>query len=135
MALVRIKVYRQYHKIADRLEQNPHIVLSQMGNQHIFKVQPKDARDQEGIKILHQNMLYPSQLAWNSAQATTNQIPMQSVMAFAKANLLMDLHFGDVSRRGGELVWVLVLPFGKWMNRGMPMATKGYMVGWPQLVE
>ena len=67
-----------------------------MGNQPVFKVHPKNAKDQEGIQILHQNMLYPIQSAHNSAQDTTDQTPVKSVMALAKVYLLMDLHFGAV---------------------------------------
>ena len=96
IVLVRIKLFGQDHKNADKQEQNPHIALSQMGNQPVFKGQSKNGRDQEGIWILHWNMLYPIQSAQNSAQDTTDQIPVKSVMALAKANLLMDLNFADV---------------------------------------
>ena len=67
IVLVRIKAFRQDHEMADKWEHNPHIVLSQMSNQPVFKVQPKDARDQEGIQILHQNMLFLIKSAQNSA--------------------------------------------------------------------
>ena len=96
IVLVRTKAFAQVHKIADKWEQNPHIVLSQVDNQPVFKVQTKNARDQEGIQILYQNMLYPIQSAQDNAQDTMDQSPMKSVMALAKANLLMDPHFGDV---------------------------------------
>ena len=59
IVLVRMKALGQDHKIADKWEQDPHIVISQMGNQPVFKIQPKNAKNQEGIRILHQNMLYP----------------------------------------------------------------------------
>ena len=65
MVLVRMKALGQDHKIADKWEQNPYVVRSQMGNQPVFKVQPRNAKDQEGIKILHQNMIYLSQTAQN----------------------------------------------------------------------
>ena len=93
---VRVKASGQDHKVTDRWEQNPHIVLSWMGNQPIFKVQLKDAKDQEGIRILHWNMLYPIQSAQNGAQDTTDQSPVISMRALAKGNLLMDLLFGDI---------------------------------------
>ena len=38
VVLVRTKALGQDHKIADKWEQNPHIVISQMGNQPVFKV-------------------------------------------------------------------------------------------------
>ena len=67
-----------------------------MGNQPVFKVQPKDAKDQEGIYILHWNMLYAIQSAQGNAQDTMDRSPVKSVMALTKSNLLMNLHFGDV---------------------------------------
>ena len=50
VVLVRMKALGQDHKIADKWEQNPHVVISQMGNQ------------------LHQNMLYPIQSVQNDVQ-------------------------------------------------------------------
>ena len=55
MVLVRAKALGWDHKIADKWEQNPYMVIGQMDNQPVFKVQPRDAKDQEGIKILHQD--------------------------------------------------------------------------------
>ena len=46
---VRMKALGQDHKIADKWEQDPHIVFSQMGNQLVFKIQPKNDKNQEGI--------------------------------------------------------------------------------------
>ena len=60
VVLVRVKAFGQDHKIMDRWDQNPHIVVSQMGDEPIFKVQAKDAKDKEGIGILHWNVLYPN---------------------------------------------------------------------------
>ena len=96
VVLVRVKAFGQDHKIMDRWDQNPHIVVSQMGDEPIFKVQAKDAKDKEGIGILHWNVLYPIQAAQIGAQGTTDQSSLMSMTVLAKANLLMDLHFGDV---------------------------------------
>ena len=97
IVLVRLKALGQDHKIVDKWEQNPHIVLSQVGNQPVFKIQPKNAKNQEGILIFHWNMLYPIQSVQDDAQDTTaTQSLVKSAMALTKANLLMDLHFGDV---------------------------------------
>ena len=67
-----------------------------MGNQPVFKIQPKNAMNQEGIQVLHQNMIYPIQSAQNDVQDTATKSLVKSVMALTKANLLMDLHFDDV---------------------------------------
>ena len=63
VVLVRMKALGQDHKIADKWEQNPYVVLSQMGNQPVFKMQPRNVKDHEGIKILHPSMLYLIQTA------------------------------------------------------------------------
>ena len=86
----------QDHKIADKWEQNPYVVISQMGSQPVFEVQPRYIKDQEGIKILHRNMLYLIQPAQNDEQDFTAELLEKSIMALTKANLLMNLHFTDV---------------------------------------
>ena len=96
MVLVRIKVLEQYHKIADKWEQDSYVVKNQMGNQPVFKVQPRDAKDQEGIKILHWNMLYAIQTVQKDEQDSITELPKKSVKALVKANLLMGLHFAEV---------------------------------------
>ena len=60
------------------------------------EVQHRDAKDQEGIKILHWNMLYPIETVKNDEQDSTTGSPKKRVKALVKANLLMDLHFADV---------------------------------------
>ena len=46
VVLVRMKAVGQDHKIADKWEQNPYVVISQMGNLPVFKVQPRNIKDQ-----------------------------------------------------------------------------------------
>ena len=96
VVLVRMKALGQDHIIADKWEQNPHVMISQMGNQPVFKIQPENAKDQEGIRILHQNMLYPIQSAQNDVHDSATKSLEKSVMDLTKANLLMNLHFTDV---------------------------------------
>ena len=74
VVLVRVKALGQDHKIADKWEQNPHVVISQMGSQPVFKIQPRNAKNQEGIKrVLHQNILYPIQSTQNDEQDTSTK--------------------------------------------------------------
>ena len=49
-------------------------------------------------------MLYLIQSAQDNVRFTMAQLPIESVMALAKANLLMDLHFDDIywGRRTGR---------------------------------
>ena len=96
IVLVRMKAFEQDHKIADKWKQDPHVVISQMGNQPVFKIQPKNAKNKDGIRILHWNMLYSIQSAQNDVQDITAKSLVKSVMALTKANMLIDLHFGDV---------------------------------------
>ena len=49
IVLMRMKALWQDHKMVDKWEQDPHVVISQMYNQPVFKVQPKNAKNQEGI--------------------------------------------------------------------------------------
>ena len=83
VVLVRLKALGQDHKIADKWEQNPYVVVSQMGNQPVFKVQPRNVKHHEGIKILHWNMLYLIQTAQTDEQDSKqlklmNKIPQQN---------------------------------------------------------
>ena len=75
MVLVRTKALGQDHKIAGKYEQNPYVMISQMGYWPVFKVQPRDAEDQERIKILHWNMLYPIQTVQNDGLDSTTVLP------------------------------------------------------------
>ena len=49
LVLVRVKAFGPDHKIADRWEQTPYRVLSQLHNSLVFKVQPVDAEDENSI--------------------------------------------------------------------------------------
>ena len=91
-----MKASGQDDKIVDKWEQNPYVVISQMGNQPVFKVQPRNIKNHEGIRILHRNMLYPIQTAQNDEQDSTTKSLEKSVKALAKVNLLMNLNFTDV---------------------------------------
>ena len=63
--VLRVKAFSFDHKIADKLQQTPHQVLSQMGRQPVFKVQEVGAKDQEGILVLYRNMMFPLQMIWS----------------------------------------------------------------------
>ena len=60
LVTVRVKPLTGDHKIADWWEDTPHWVISQLGDQPVFKVQPVDATlDDNNIEVLHRNMLFP----------------------------------------------------------------------------
>ena len=49
LILVRVKVFGPDHKIADRWEQVPHKVLSQLHDNPVYKVQPLDKEGEDNI--------------------------------------------------------------------------------------
>ena len=95
IVLVIVKVFGSDHKFTDKWEQAPHLVLSQMDNQPVFKVQAVDANCDEGIRILHRNILFPIQIVQDDMQAIPDNFANR-VLALAMGNLLMDILFNDV---------------------------------------
>ena len=92
LVLVRVKAFGPDHKIADRWEQTPYKVLSQLHNSSVFKVQPVDGKDENSVRVLHQNMLFPFQ----TIRAETNpekEIEAASAVLLAKVNQLMEEYF------------------------------------------
>ena len=49
LVLVRVKAFGPEHKIADRWEQTPYKVLSQLHHSLVFKVQSVDGEDENSI--------------------------------------------------------------------------------------
>ena len=98
LVLVHIKAPSGQHKIIDQWEDKQYQVLSQLDNQPVFQVQPEDAVDDENIKILCRNMLFPVQTVRDQSPMT---ITTKSVnenkrhIALMKANTLMNIHFDN----------------------------------------
>ena len=92
LVLVHTKVPSGDHKIADQWEDVPHPVLSQLAEQPVFQVQPIDAVEDENIRVLHRNMLFPVQSVTDTDSVKTDN---EKHIAFMKANLLMDIHFNN----------------------------------------
>ena len=57
-----------------------------------FQVQPVDATNDENIRVLHRNMLFPIQSVTESDSARADN---DKPVALMKANLLMDIHFNN----------------------------------------
>ena len=85
LILLHVKAPTGDHKIANHWEGTPHHVLSQLADQMVFRIQSVDADGDEGISVLHRNMLFPIQ------SATTDNCNL----ALKKANELMDLYFDN----------------------------------------
>ena len=92
LVLVRIKAFGPDHKIADRWEQTPYKVLPQLHNSPVFKVQPVDGENENSIRVLHRNMLFPFQTIRTETDSE-KEIRASSAVLLAKANQLMEEHF------------------------------------------
>ena len=98
LVLVHVKTPTEQHKIIDRWEDKQYQVLSQLEDQPVFWVQPEDAVDDENIRVLHRNMLFPIQTVRDQSPTTTTTESINENkrhFALMKANLLMDIHFDN----------------------------------------
>ena len=98
LILLHVKALSGQHKIIDRWEDKQYWVVSQLDDQPVFKVQPEDAVDDENIKVLHRNMLFPVHTVWDpSPMVTTAESVNENKKHFAllKANLIMERHFDN----------------------------------------
>ena len=85
LVLLHVKAPTGDNKIADLWEMTPHHVPSQLADQLVIRFQSVDADGDEGIHVLHRNMLFSIQ------SATTDNCNL----ALEKANKLMDLYFDN----------------------------------------
>ena len=98
LVLVCVKAPSGQHKIIDQLEDEQYQVLSQLDNQPVFQVQPKDAVDDDNIRILHGNMLFPIQTVMDQDLITTTTEAVNENkrhITLKKANALMDIYFDN----------------------------------------
>ena len=72
--------------MADQWEDIPHQVISQLGDQPVFRVQPINATTDNNIKILHRNMLFPLK---TSEEADIKETGDEQNTALMRANLLI----------------------------------------------
>ena len=71
-----------HQTIADKWEQSPYKVVSQLENQFVFKFE--EIGNEKNVKTLHYNMLFP---------ITTEDRLLQEGSALAKAYIFMDHYF------------------------------------------
>ena len=84
--LVRIKAFGVDHKIADKWESDPYVVVSQMGEKPVFKVQKVGSIGTQNCRVVHRNMLYPMSNLRPEERETEEEIPT----VLTKANILME---------------------------------------------
>ena len=92
LVMVRMKALTSDHKIADQWEDTPHKVISQMGDQPVFKVRPITTTSDKDIRFLHRNMLFP--IKTDEEHTLAGSENAQSI-ALMKDNLLMDIYFNN----------------------------------------
>ena len=92
--LVRQKAYVAQHKIADKWEQTPYCVMSQLDDQPVFKIQEVGMSPEARSGVLPRNMLYPICSLWDERESGNQVSQKVHVSALSKANQLMNVHFG-----------------------------------------
>ena len=94
--LVRVKAFGADHKIADKWEQKPYLVLAQRNNQPVYEVKLVDAPDDAPVRVLHRNMLFPIQSVTiaEDVDSMTNSV-LQKRLALQRATELMEAYFND----------------------------------------
>ena len=90
LVMVRVKALTGDHKIADQWEDTPHKIISQMGDQPVFKVRPITTTSDRDIRVLHRNMLFP--IKTGDEHTLVDSENAQNI-ALMKAYLLMDIYF------------------------------------------
>ena len=90
LVMVTVKALTGDHKIADQWEDTPDQVISQLGDQPVFKVQPVDATTDNNIKVLHRNLLFPLK---KGEESNVKETGNEQNTALMRANLLMDIYF------------------------------------------
>ena len=98
LVLVHVKAPSGHHKIIDQWENKLCQVLSQLDNQPVFQVQPEDAVNDENIRILHSNILFPIQTVTDQDLITTTTESVnenRGHVALMKANALMNILFDN----------------------------------------
>ena len=88
IVLVRRKIFSTDYKIADKWEDEPYVVVSQMGDTPVFKVRLQEKPNAE-CRVLHRNMLHPACSV--STEQTEAIVSSESILS--KANALMDAYF------------------------------------------
>ena len=93
--LVRVKAFGADHKIADKWEQKPYLVVAQRKDQPVFEVKPVDSPEDTPVRVLHRNMLFPIRSVKIAENADESNSVIQKRLVLKKANELMETYFND----------------------------------------
>ena len=88
IVLVHRKIFSTDYKIADKWEDEPYVVISQMADTPVFKVKLQGKPKAE-CRVLHRNMLHPAR----SVDTENLEETQPSPAILSKANALMDAYF------------------------------------------
>ena len=86
IVLVKVNKFDSDHKIADKWENNPYIVIRKRGNIPVYEVKPVGGTDKD-IKVLHRKMLHPARSVQQEEELQNEDVVL------AKANRLMEALF------------------------------------------
>ena len=86
--LVRRNLFDSQYKIADKWEEYPYQVVSQMDDTPVYRIKAVN-NPRAPIRVLHRNMLHP---AWSVHEDGDKSVEAES-LALSKANALMEAYF------------------------------------------
>ena len=89
IVLVRRNLFDSQYKIADKWEEDPYEVISQMEDSPVFRIRAAN-RAAAPIRVLHRNMLHPARSVHEDEEHNIEEIVP---MALSKANALMEAYF------------------------------------------
>ena len=87
--LVRRNLFDSQYKIADKWEEDPYEVISQMEDSPVFRIKASN-KAAAPIRVLHRNMLHPARLVCEDEE---HNIEEMVPIALSKANALMEAYF------------------------------------------
>ena len=89
IVLVWRNLFDSQYKIADKWEEDPYEVVSQMEDTPVYCIKAVD-NPKSPIRVLHRNMLHPARsVCEDEDQSIEDNVPL----ALSKANALMEAYF------------------------------------------
>ena len=86
---MRRNLFDSQYKIADKWEENPYEVISQMDDSPVFRIRAAN-NTAAPIRVLHRNMLHPARSVREDGDHNMEDIVP---VALSKANALMEAYF------------------------------------------
>ena len=90
--LVRRNLFDSQYKIADKWEEEPYRVVSQMDDTPVYRIQAME-NPNAPVQVLHRNMLHPAQSVREDEGTPDTTGAGEIPTALSKANALMEAYF------------------------------------------